>query len=349
MNDTADAPVDLTNCDREAIHIPGAILPHGAMLVADPQTMTIEQVAGDTAGLLGHPAPALAGQSLAAVFSAEQVARLQELLNSASLARSRHLLDPLMRVRPERPIDASVHLSGGALVIEVEDADLADRQAVDPLACVQDMFDRLGDAPDLQGFCQLAAERVRAVAGYDRVMVYRFMPDDSGWVLAEARREDVAPFLRAEKAPVCRIADRAFHALAGADALDDQEIDPQIAQQVFDVGGVEDAAGGFRDHDVVRRGADLGDHLDARLARGGLQALLVGDQPVLDALEEMPLVREARVFRNRLRHLPGAPRGILHVDGRKRGAARIDGARPAGATGGINGWNWHQGSLSQGS
>ena len=27
---------DMTNCDREPIHIPGAILPHGAMLVLDP-------------------------------------------------------------------------------------------------------------------------------------------------------------------------------------------------------------------------------------------------------------------------------------------------------------------------
>jgi len=28
--------VDLTNCDREPIHIPGSIQPHGAMLVIDP-------------------------------------------------------------------------------------------------------------------------------------------------------------------------------------------------------------------------------------------------------------------------------------------------------------------------
>lgn len=195
MSDSAAAPVDLTNCDREPIHIPGAILPHGAMLVVDPQTMMIEQVAGDTAGLFGRPAAALAGQPLGTVFRPEQVARLQDLLNGSSLSRSRHMLDPLMRVVPERPIDASVHLSGAALVIEVEDADLADRHALEPLACVQDMFDGLGDAPDLQAFCQLAAERVRAVAGYDRVMVYRFMPDESGWVFAEARRADKAPFL----------------------------------------------------------------------------------------------------------------------------------------------------------
>ena len=174
--------VDLTNCDREQIHIPGAILPHGAMLVIDPATMMIEQVAGDTLSLLGMDAAALGGQKVSAVFNPQQVERLRDLVQGSSLTRSRHLLDPLMRVLPERAIDASVHLSGGALVVEVEDADLADRHAVDPLACVQEMFDGLGDAPDLQTFCQIAAERVRSVAGYDRVMVYRFMPDESGWV-----------------------------------------------------------------------------------------------------------------------------------------------------------------------
>jgi light-regulated signal transduction histidine kinase (bacteriophytochrome) len=37
--------VDLTNCDRETIHIPGAILPHGAMLVLDSATLRVLQAA----------------------------------------------------------------------------------------------------------------------------------------------------------------------------------------------------------------------------------------------------------------------------------------------------------------
>ncbi len=195
MNDTMDGGVDLTNCDREPIQSPGAILPHGAMLVVDPATMRIEQVAGDTGRLFGKDPATLAERDLSDLFSPQQVERLQELIRTFSLSRSRHLLDPLMRVVADTPIDASVHLNGGNLLIEVEDADLNDRHAIDPLACVQDMFDGLSDAPDLQAFCQLAAERVRSVAGYDRVMVYRFTADEAGWVYAEALRPDMTPFL----------------------------------------------------------------------------------------------------------------------------------------------------------
>ena len=188
-------PLDLTNCDREPIHIPGRILPHGVMLVLHPDNLTIEQVAGDAAGILGRSPEEILGQPLDRLCSAAQVEHLRRLREVSDLRRSRHLLDPLLRIRLDRPLDASVHLSGEALVLELEDADLEDRHAIDPLACVQDMLDGLERAPDLQAFCQLAADRVRSVARYDRVMVYRFGTDDSGWVFAESRREDVVPYL----------------------------------------------------------------------------------------------------------------------------------------------------------
>jgi light-regulated signal transduction histidine kinase (bacteriophytochrome) len=57
-------PADITNCDREPIHIPGAILPHGAMLVLDSETLEVLQVAGDLTGLLGASADALLGCGL---------------------------------------------------------------------------------------------------------------------------------------------------------------------------------------------------------------------------------------------------------------------------------------------
>lgn len=195
MTSTNTPQVDLSNCDREPIHIPGAILPHGAMLVVDPATWTIEQTAGDCQTLLGHSSDSLVGASLHAILSAPQVAKLNHLVLHSSLATPRHLLDPALRTHHSRPIDASIHMSDGALIIEFEDADLANPNASDPLLCIHEMIDGLGDAPTLHAYCQMAAERVRAVAGYDRVMVYRFMDDDSGWVFAEALREDLSPFL----------------------------------------------------------------------------------------------------------------------------------------------------------
>jgi light-regulated signal transduction histidine kinase (bacteriophytochrome)/ActR/RegA family two-component response regulator len=186
---------DVTSCDREPIHIPGSILPHGVMLVLDSATLEVLQAAGDTIGLLGTPLEALLGQSAAMLLRPEQLEGLHALASAFDLAKPRHLLDPTMRVLPGQPLDASLHRSGGSLVLEFEAADLVDRFAADPLAGVQEMVADLDTKNSLLSFCQMAAERVRDVAKYDRVLVYRFMHDDSGWVIAESREPHLEPFL----------------------------------------------------------------------------------------------------------------------------------------------------------
>lgn len=133
-----DREVDLTNCDREPIHIPGAILPHGAMLVLGGDRLEVVQAAGDTLGLLGLDAEALLGRSPEQIFTAERAQRLHDLWKRCDLTKSRHMLDPQLRVQPDLPLDASIHQSDNLLVIEFEAADLADDHADDPLGCVNE-------------------------------------------------------------------------------------------------------------------------------------------------------------------------------------------------------------------
>lgn len=193
--DLKQTPVDLTNCDREPIHIPGAILPHGVMLVVDPDTLLVLQVGGDTASLLGIGSGDLLGTSLATLFSPAQIDHLLTIVRLSPLVKPRHLLDPALRVFADRPLDASIHRNAAGLIFEFEVADTEDRFSVDPLAGVQDMLAGLEDASTLQAFCQKAVESVRRVLGYDRAMIYRFMPDGDGWVFAESREASLVAFL----------------------------------------------------------------------------------------------------------------------------------------------------------
>jgi light-regulated signal transduction histidine kinase (bacteriophytochrome) len=54
---------------------------------------------------------------------------------------------------------------------------------------------RLQSARDAASLAQIAAEQVRALTGFDRVMVYRFDAEWNGEVVAESKREDLEPFL----------------------------------------------------------------------------------------------------------------------------------------------------------
>jgi light-regulated signal transduction histidine kinase (bacteriophytochrome) len=45
--------VDLTNCDREPIHIPGSIQPHGCLLACNSDVSSIRRHSTNAAAMLG--------------------------------------------------------------------------------------------------------------------------------------------------------------------------------------------------------------------------------------------------------------------------------------------------------
>ena len=49
----AYGPVDLTNCEDEPIHVPGAIQPHGVLLAVDPDSLAIAIASANCHDLLG--------------------------------------------------------------------------------------------------------------------------------------------------------------------------------------------------------------------------------------------------------------------------------------------------------
>jgi light-regulated signal transduction histidine kinase (bacteriophytochrome)/CheY-like chemotaxis protein len=57
------------------------------------------------------------------------------------------------------------------------------------------MIARLRQTEELRTFYRAAAREMRALTGFDRVMIYRFDPDGSGEVIAESARSDIGSFL----------------------------------------------------------------------------------------------------------------------------------------------------------
>lgn len=65
--------VDLTNCDREPIHIPGSIQPHGMLLALTEPELTIVQVSRNTDEILGVAATEFINQPLSRLLDAQQI------------------------------------------------------------------------------------------------------------------------------------------------------------------------------------------------------------------------------------------------------------------------------------
>ena len=68
-----DGPIGLTNCEKEPIHIPGYIQPHGVLLAINPiDDYRIAQCDRNTDQFLGISAEALLGQRLEALIGKAQ-------------------------------------------------------------------------------------------------------------------------------------------------------------------------------------------------------------------------------------------------------------------------------------
>jgi light-regulated signal transduction histidine kinase (bacteriophytochrome) len=190
MSDTArhDKAVDLSNCDREPIHIPGSIQPHGALLAFDAEGR-LAAMSANAAAMLG---------ALPAIGSPLDASHLNEELRAeirAGLESFDSILGSLRTDLMGQAFDAVLHRSGPHLVLECERSP-GGRAGLETFALqAQKAIERIQRQPGIEQVLELSVREIARLSGFDRVMAYRFRHDDSGEVVAEARREDLAPYL----------------------------------------------------------------------------------------------------------------------------------------------------------
>jgi light-regulated signal transduction histidine kinase (bacteriophytochrome) len=179
---------DLSNCEREQIHLAGSIQPHGALLLVREQDLVVVQASANAAVFLGLDGEIL-GKSLSELGG-----------DLAALAR-RHLGDDLTEIPVavrccigtlETELDGTLHRPvGGGLIVELETA----APSVELSAFVCDALRTISTTTSLRSLCDEAAKIYRELAGYDRVMVYRFDEEGHGEVFSEEREPELEAFL----------------------------------------------------------------------------------------------------------------------------------------------------------
>ena len=179
---------DLSNCEREPIHLAGSIQPHGALLVVREPDLLVLQASANAAGFLGLEGP-LPGRSLAALSAdlAEQVrARLDQPLDRLSVVLRRPVwIDG-------RPLDVVLHRPPEAgLVLEFE----RPGPPVDLAHHVETATSAILACTSLKSLAEETTRIFKDLTGYDRVMVYRFDAEGHGEVFAERREPGLEPYL----------------------------------------------------------------------------------------------------------------------------------------------------------
>ncbi|MCV2488201.1 SpoIIE family protein phosphatase [Geodermatophilus sp. YIM 151500] len=177
----------LLRCADEPIAVPGAVQPHGVLLAVTEPDLTVVVTSANAGALFGTDP---AGR------------RLDELLAPAARARLRVVLPgDLAEVNPvrlrvgETDVDLVLHRADGLLITEWEPVLGAEEVGVAWHRRLPTVLQRLSATETLPELTDVLAGDVRALTGFDRVMVYRFDAAWNGEVVAESRRADLEPFL----------------------------------------------------------------------------------------------------------------------------------------------------------
>lgn len=190
---------DLSACEREPLHNLGAIQPYGYLVAFALPAWTVAHVSENLCPALGLELEEVVGARIEAIFPPRVIHDLRNALQASMISGFAERLAGVAAGSEANALpgvyDAVVHSAGQVAIVELVPASGADTPRLDPTSLVKTIVDRLRRAPTLTAFLSLAARQIRAITGFDRVMIYRFLEDQSGQVVAEALRPGLPPFL----------------------------------------------------------------------------------------------------------------------------------------------------------
>ncbi|RZK78593.1 MAG: GAF domain-containing protein [Pedobacter sp.] len=187
--------VNLTNCDREPIHIPGKIQSQGFLIAVDASTFTTTFVSENVIRFLNISATELLNISIAELTSKVEAlngnVHLDQLLRLGLSQNSFEIINPYRLEINNQPFYLIIHESGDQIIMEFETSnDLYDIQRE-----IGRSVSGILQQKTLRALLQSAADEVKKLIDYDRIMVYQFLEDGHGEVISEVANEDLSPFL----------------------------------------------------------------------------------------------------------------------------------------------------------
>lgn len=186
--------VDLSNCDKEPIHIPGKIQSHGFLIAVDKQKLSISYISDNAGDFLNDDAHSLLDKPLAIVNSylkqQDPEFNIEDLLKLGIIRENFDAISPHPIEIQGNPFYLIIASSVNDWLLEFE-----------PVTLQYDIQSSIGRSASamLQGknvstLLSGAALEVKKLINYDRIMIYKFLEDGHGEVVAEEKEDGLEPF-----------------------------------------------------------------------------------------------------------------------------------------------------------
>ena len=186
---------------QESLISPGFIQPYGGLLVLEGPKLTIRQVSQNIEPILDTPISELLGKQLRQVLSPTHYRRVTNHLEKVHAG-----LGKTFAIQVKRPnstdkaqiytLRCQLHLIKDGVILEMEPQQKTSR--LTPLNLydhLQQAILELRQSNNVLDIAQRLVQIVTNLTGFDRVMVYQFMEDEHGVVIAEAKQPHLESYL----------------------------------------------------------------------------------------------------------------------------------------------------------
>jgi len=180
-------PVDLTNCDREPVQFPGAIMPQGVLLILSLSDFRIQGASANTVSWFGTDAAQLLHGQLDLIFTPNLRQVLETSLALITQPQQPRYLGSFLTLQDCR-FDVFAHRSGDVLIVEFEALadDMVETGPALRMAEITDCINLLRGAETWQAGMAIGVRELQRMTGFDSVVGARFLADGSFQVVAEA-------------------------------------------------------------------------------------------------------------------------------------------------------------------
>lgn len=190
-------PVDLTNCDKEPIHIPGKVQSHGFLVAVDGESHLISYISENISPYINKSPKSCLGEPVDNLLTDLSVSAFPlgfaHILMLVHANKGGEMGNPFFLKLDGKPFTLIVNQAGPEQLMEFE-PELYDHN-IDLHTMISRPVSRILAGKDLSSLLQHAAEEIKNVIKYDRVMMYKFGEDGHGEVVSEAKNDDLDPLL----------------------------------------------------------------------------------------------------------------------------------------------------------
>lgn len=180
-------------CGRVPLNQTNLIQPHGVLLIVDPKDFRIIQLSENASDVLGADFKEVVSKSLFDFIDQAQAEKFKDRFQGNITGKL-----PFTFSFPSGDHLASVQSSRQLLIIEVENEKRSNANTDSFLSIYQELkyaMTAVEAAATTEEACKVAVKELKRIAGFDKIMIYRFDSEWNGDVIAEVKEDGMDSYM----------------------------------------------------------------------------------------------------------------------------------------------------------